>query len=256
MAAAAERAPLSGAAAQANFGAVDPAAASNGERSVSSTGSDGGRALVKSGAAALFGLAALGFVLLLPGHASSYGYGSPIGAASSSLAARDALSDGHKSSSSTDVESNDGAGTSGAGSRHPGGVSFANHTAGVYKRTHACTNSWADANFLQRYVGLTVKVAQSKTLSGVDCMVRTSGTTAGEWSVHDVQTTRFHSGEDPPFAVRAVDQSRRSRRDRHRRRHCLARDTANRPTLATIVARATGATNWVWPAMRRSIVDF
>ena len=64
--------------------------------------------------------------------------------------------------------------------RSPGGVSFPNGTAAVYKRTHACTNARADAHWLQRYVGLTVDVAASKTLEGDACMVRTSGTSAGE----------------------------------------------------------------------------
>ena len=83
--------------------------------------------------------------------------------------------------------------------RSPGGVSFPNGTAAVYKRTHACTNARADAHWLQRYVGLTVDVAASKTLEGDACMVRTSGTSAGEWSVHDVETQRFHTGEYAPY---------------------------------------------------------
>ena len=83
--------------------------------------------------------------------------------------------------------------------RSPGGVSFPNGTAAVYKRTHACTNARADAHWLQRYVGLTVDVAVSKTLEGDTCMVRTSGTSAGEWSVHDVETRRFHTGDYAPY---------------------------------------------------------
>ena len=89
-------------------------------------------------------------------------------------------------------------------------TAFANHSIGIYKRTHATAHAAEDVIFQQQVVGNLgfLELTGSYGDGGVSddeqgfpeamCMKRAAGIAAANFSVHDVETERFHTGTYKP----------------------------------------------------------
>ena len=96
-----------------------------------------------------------------------------------------------------------------AAADHYSNADFRNNSIGVYKRTHACANAVKDAVFQQRELGLFASLMLSgpsgytaddddASDKGASCMIRAAGLTAANFSIHDVETEKFHTGTYAP----------------------------------------------------------
>ena len=89
-------------------------------------------------------------------------------------------------------------------------TAFTNNSIGIYKRTHACANAAEDVIFQQSVLGNLGQLELTGMLGvfGVDddtvgfpeasCMKRSAGIAAANFSIHDVETERFHTGTYKP----------------------------------------------------------
>ena len=88
-------------------------------------------------------------------------------------------------------------------------TAFPNNTIGIYKRTHACANAAEDVILQQSVLGAIATLELAGSVGGqvdddeagfpeASCMKRAAATTAANFSVHDVETEKFHTGTYKP----------------------------------------------------------
>ena len=89
-------------------------------------------------------------------------------------------------------------------------TAFTNRSIGIYKRTHASSNAAVDVNWQQSVLGNRADLELNGLFGTVNfdddvegfpeavCMKRSAGITAGNFSIHDVETERFHTGTYKP----------------------------------------------------------